>query len=66
MRTFSASRSSVGRDDAAFAGDQQLGRAQAVDVGIALAADRCALVARAKSVRRVEDQADAMAAGNFL
>src|ERR1041385_3553271 len=43
-------------NDAAFAGDQQLGRAQAVNLSVTLGSDRHTLVQRSKTVRRIKDE----------
>ena len=53
-------------DEPALAGDERLGRGEAEDLGVAEAADRCAVGERAERVRGVEDHRDAVRARDVL
>src|ERR1051326_2368911 len=55
----------VGRDDPAFARDEQLRGAEAEDARVAFAPQRRALVQRTEPVRGVEDQSESVAFGDF-
>src|SRR5207248_7293713 len=46
----------VGRDNAPFTSDEQLGGAEAIDLRIALRANGHTLIERAEAVRRIEHQ----------